>query len=173
MQPFLRIGSAAIGLCAAAIALLVPVFVFIEQARDNSKYPGYLRFWPLVGTWFFVLVISAFFVSLSYMCFRFTVVEQRRIGTAHHGADRVFRSIGFASTFAIITAVFSQLLILLVAAIRLRHWPKVVRDAIHIGWSPSDWAAMRDSPYFLLIVSLLSASVFYWEYRKSSRASSG
>lgn len=168
MGLLLRVGSAFLGFAAGLLAVTVPIFAILEN-WSHVRFP----FWQLVGIWFFVLVISGFFASLSYACFRYGMSNRNTAAKTTKGADRLFRSIGAASITALLAGVVSQVILLVVAAIRVRRWPNAVRQSVQIGWGPADWQYVRDSPYFLLLVFVLAAAAFHWEYRRASRAIRG
>ena len=170
MRLLIRIVGALVGVGAAVVALLIPVQALIEFVSNRREYLAYPpSFWTLVGVWFFAFVAFAMFAWASYCCFRFIAAYPREVAS-RYGADRVFKSIGVASGSALLAAVLSQIVLLAVAAIRIRHWPESVRDSVQIRWSPSDWAIVRDSPYFLVPVLALFSAAFYWQYRKTERA---
>jgi len=169
MRLFIRTGTAAMGLGAVAVAVYLPMQLFLDQIRTRSQHPAYpMRWSSLVGTWLFAFMVSAFFASLAYLCLRHSFLPGRR--TLSFWPDRLFKGLGVASASVIVAAILSQIVLLVFATIRSQRLPSNLRGAVSVGWSPSDWAAVRDSTAFLILASLLFVSMFFWHHRKASRA---
>jgi len=170
MGHLVRAGTAAIALGALGLAILIPIYLAMEQARDRAQYPSYpLRLSSLAGTWLAAFV-SVFFASVAYLCVRFLFLDKRK--GSSHWPDRFFKGLGVASTTVIIAALFSQVALLSLNLIRMRHLPSYVRNAV-VPWHPSEWEAVRDSPACLLVALLLFVCSFYWQYRKDGQAVQG
>ncbi len=169
MQRLVRAGASVLALGAVGLAIFIPIYLAVQQARTRAQYPNYpLRLSSLVGTWLVAVVLSVFLVSLAYFSIRLSFLDSRK--GSSYWLDRLFGGLGVASTAVIFAAVLSQVALLILAAISIRHFSSNLRNAVTVRWTPAVWEAVRDSPYFLILALLLFVVGFYWQYRKDAQA---
>jgi hypothetical protein len=166
MQSMIRIAAFLLGLV-TAIAALMPVWVVTDDAKFSAKYPRYhVGLWNKVGVGATVAIAIVLCVSISYLLLRHAIVGSSSQAGTKSAAVPFFASAAVASAAVVVLATVSQVVLLGVAAIRLR---RVSSNDVGVHWSPQMWQTMRDAPVSLAAAFALFVLAFSWHYRRSTR----